>query len=130
MSFGTERQLTWRDYRRQRSKRGENCDMGMKRKSGDQDVVDGVTITRGSGNVFADLGFADSEERLAKARLARESSLRCAGMTQKEIAVRLEIDQPKVSTLVRGQLRQFSTERLMTFVRRVGQDVEIHARRP
>lgn len=100
--------------------------MAGKRKAGDQDVIDGVTITRGSGNVFADLGFADAEERLAKAKLAHEIAIRCEGMTQKVIAARLEIDQPKVSALLRGQLQQFSTERLMTFVRRVGQDVEIH----
>ena len=102
--------------------------MAGKRKAGDQDVVDGVTATRGSGNVFADLGFADAEERLAKAKLAHEIAVRCEGMTQKAIAARLEIDQPKVSALLRGQLQQFSTERLMTFLRRVGQDVEIHLR--
>ena len=102
--------------------------MATKRKAGDQDFIDGVAITRGSGNVFADLGFADAEERLAKAKLAREVANRCEGLTQKEIAARLEIDQPKVSALLRGQLQQFSTERLMTFVRRVGQDVEIHVR--
>lgn len=100
--------------------------MAAKRKAGDPDFIDGVAITRGSGNVFADLGFADAEERLAKAKLAREIANRCEGMTQKEIAARLEIDQPKVSALLRGQLQQFSTERLMTFIRRVGQDVEIH----
>jgi predicted XRE-type DNA-binding protein len=100
--------------------------MAGKRKAGDRDTIDGVTITRGSGNVFADLGFDDAEERVAKASLAHEIAERCDGMTQKEIAARLEIDQPKVSALLRGQLQQFSTERLMTFVRRVGQDVEIH----
>jgi predicted XRE-type DNA-binding protein len=103
--------------------------MATKRRAGDQDTIDGVTITRGSGNVFADLGFADAEERLAKAELAHEIAIRCEGMTQKEIGARLEIDQPKVSALLRGQLQQFSTERLMTFVRRVGQDVEIHVHR-
>jgi predicted XRE-type DNA-binding protein len=102
--------------------------MATKRKAGDQNVIDGVTITRGSGNVFTDLGFTDAEERLAKAKLAHEIASHCEGMTQKEIAARLEIDQPKVSALLRGQLQQFSTERLMTFVRRVGQDVEIHVR--
>lgn len=99
--------------------------MAAKRKAGDQDVMQGVTVTRGSGNVFADLGFADADERSAKAKLAHEIAEHCEGMTQKEIAARLQIDQPKVSALLRGQLQQFSTERLMTLVRRVGQDVEI-----
>lgn len=30
-----------------------------------------TTVERGSGNVFADLGFPDADERLAKAELAR-----------------------------------------------------------
>ena len=102
--------------------------MPVKRKAGDQDVIDGVMVRRGSGNVFADLGLGDADERLAKAKLAHEIANACEGMTQREIAARLEIDQPKVSALLRGQLRQFSTERLMTFVRRAGQDVEIHVR--
>ena len=100
--------------------------MASKRKAGDQDVIDGVTITRGTGNVFADLGFADAEEREAKAKLAHEIATRCEGMTQMQVAARLHIDQPKVSALLGGHLQQFSTERLMTFARRLGQDVEIH----
>lgn len=100
--------------------------MAEKRKAGDSDVINGVTFTRGSGNVYADLGFANPEEWQAKADLAMAITIHCAGMTQREIAVLLEIDQPKVSALSRGQLQQFSTERLVTLVRRSGQDVEIH----
>lgn len=32
-----------------------------------------IAVTRGSGNVFADLGFDNPEEELLKARLAREA---------------------------------------------------------
>ena len=32
----------------------------------------GVEIIRGSGNVFADIGFADADERQTKLRLAYE----------------------------------------------------------
>ncbi|CAN5566706.1 hypothetical protein BH11ARM2_BH11ARM2_13790 [soil metagenome] len=35
------------------------------------------------------------------------------------------IDPPKVSKIVRGRLSGFSTERLMTFLVRLGLDVEI-----
>ncbi|HLY54264.1 MAG TPA: XRE family transcriptional regulator, partial [Stellaceae bacterium] len=41
----------------------------------------------------------------------------------------LEIDQPKVSRLLRGQLTGFSTERLMHFLTRLGRDVEIVVKR-
>jgi predicted XRE-type DNA-binding protein len=102
--------------------------MTSKRKAGDQDVIDGITITRGSGNVFADIGLPNPEELLAKCELAFEIADRCKGMTQKQIAARLDIDQPKVSALINEQLAQFSIERLVTFLRRLGQDVEIHMR--
>lgn len=38
------------------------------------------------------------------------------------------IDQPKVSMLMRGRLKDFSTERLMHFLVRLGQDVVIDIR--
>ena len=34
------------------------------------DVIDDETITRGTGNVFADLGIAEVDERQTKLRLA------------------------------------------------------------
>ncbi len=35
------------------------------------------------------------------------------------------IDQPKVSKILRGQLREFSIERILGFLRAIGWDVEI-----
>lgn len=80
-----------------------------------------------SGNVFADLGFPDAGERLAKARLAQTicELISAADLTQKEAGQRLGIDQPKVSALMRGKLRDFSTERLMRFVTALDHDVVI-----
>ncbi len=61
-----------------------------------------VAVTKGSGNVFADLGVAEPEEELAKAQLA--SHIRDAftrqRLTQVEAAQRLGLDQPKVSALI------------------------------
>lgn len=91
-----------------------------------------VKIERGSGNVFADLGFADADERLAKANLAHKicSLIEDAGLTQTQAAERLGIDQPKVSMLTRGRLKDFSTDRLMRFIIRLGQDVVIGVEEP
>jgi len=85
-----------------------------------------------SGNVFADIGLPDAEEHLAKARLARTicDLIKDAGLNQKEAAKRLGIDQPKVSALMRGKLRDFSTERLMRFVIALDHDVVISVREP
>lgn len=98
------------------------------RKHGNTREIQGTTITRGSGNVFADLRLPDAEERLAKANLAHEIAVLLGESTQKEAAARLGIDQPKVSALIRGKLDQFSTERLMGFLTRLGQNVEIHVK--
>ena len=47
------------------------------------------------------------------------------GWNQKKAAERMGIDQPKVSKILRGQLREFSVERLIDFLRAIGCDVDI-----
>jgi predicted XRE-type DNA-binding protein len=86
-----------------------------------------IAIEEGSGNVFADLGLPNAEERLAKAGLALKimEAIRARHLTQTSAAKLLDIDQPKVSRLLRGQLAGFSTDRLMHFLTLLGRDVEI-----
>ena len=80
-----------------------------------------------SGNVFADLGLPNPEERLVKAELASKISslIEQKNLTQMEAAELLGIDQPKVSALTRGRLSGFSAERLLRFLNALGSDVEI-----
>jgi predicted XRE-type DNA-binding protein len=87
-------------------------------------------IVNSSGNVFADLGLPDADEALAKADLARQIArlIQRQGWTQVRAAQALGIDQPKVSALVRGRLEGFSTERLIHFLNKLDQDVEISVR--
>jgi predicted XRE-type DNA-binding protein len=89
-------------------------------------------VHNSGGNVFADIGLPHADEHLAKARLARTlcDLIAAAGLNQKEAAKRLGIDQPKVSALMRGRLREFSTERLMRFVTALDHDVVITIREP
>jgi predicted XRE-type DNA-binding protein len=86
-----------------------------------------IAVEEGSGNVFADIGLPDPEERLAKADLAIRISetIRARRLTQTRAAHILKIDQPKISRLLRGQLSGFSTERLMHFLTLLGRDIEI-----
>jgi predicted XRE-type DNA-binding protein len=88
-------------------------------------------ITRGSGNVFADLGYPDAEERQTKLRLAHTLSqiLKQRHLTQAAAAELLGISQPKVSALVNYRLEGFSVERLMTFLTALDRDVEIVIRK-
>jgi predicted XRE-type DNA-binding protein len=91
-----------------------------------------MKVRASGGNVFADLGLPDADERLTKAELANEICclIRSAKLTQTQAARRLGVDQPKVSALMRGQLKEFSIERLIRFATRLGRDVLIHLRSP
>ena len=86
-----------------------------------------IRVEIGSGNVFADIGLPNPEERLAKARLAMQINDIIEGrrLTQLQAAKLLGIDQPKVSALRNGRLAIFSLERLMQFLVRLGRDINI-----
>ena len=84
-------------------------------------------IIRGTGNVFADLGYADAEERQTKLRLAHTINgvIARRRINQAATAAKLGVSQPKVSALANYKLDGFSVERLMTFLTALDQDVEI-----
>jgi predicted XRE-type DNA-binding protein len=85
------------------------------------------TFTESSANVFADPGLPDARARFAKAELARSITaiIQERGLTQREAARVLGIDQPKVSAISRGRLGDFSLERLLMLVNRLGMDIDI-----
>jgi len=87
-------------------------------------------VREGSGNIFADLGFANPEREQLKARLTLQiyRLIKQRGLTQVEAGEILGIKQPHVSSLMRGQSGAFSVERLMDFLTALGQDVEITVR--
>ena len=85
-------------------------------------------LTRGSSNVFADLGLPAADELLVKAGLAHRISVLIDDLSQVAAAKLLRIDQPKVSRLLRGDLYGFSTEQLMRFLNDLGHDVAIEVR--
>jgi predicted XRE-type DNA-binding protein len=84
-------------------------------------------IVRGTSNVFADLGYADAEERQTKLRLAYALNqiIEHRHLTQAEAAALLGVNQPKISALLRYKLDGFSVERLMTFLTALDRDVQI-----
>ena len=84
-------------------------------------------VTRGTGNVFADLGFPDAAERQARLRLAfaLNQELEARKISQADAAKVLGLTQPKVSALRHYKLAGFSVERLMNLLTALDQDVEI-----
>ena len=80
-----------------------------------------------SGNVFADLGLDGAGEHLIKAGLVVKIDriIRQRHLTQVAAAQLMGVDQPKVSSMLAGQFRGYSVERLMLFLVALGHDVEI-----
>ena len=95
-------------------------------------LKDMSVVTYGSSNIFADLGFEDSEEMLAKAKLAIaiKDVIKERELTQVQAAELMGIDQPRVSKLISGRLGDFSTDRLLHYLLQLGSDVEIVVHRP
>jgi len=88
-------------------------------------------VAASSGNVFADLGLRNAEERQTKVRLAVaiHEIVRSQQLSQTAAARRLKVNQPKISALLNYQLAGFSVERLMNFLTALDRDVEIVIRR-
>ena len=88
-----------------------------------------IKVRSSSGNIFADLGLANYSELLIKAELVRQISelITVRKLTQIEAAKCLGIERSKITDLLRGQLSEFSIERLFRFLNALGSDVEIRA---
>jgi predicted XRE-type DNA-binding protein len=85
------------------------------------------SVVESSGNVFADLGFANPEQELLKAQLLLQiyRTIKERKLTQAQAGEILGVKQPHVSSLMRGQSGAFSVERLMEFLTALGHDIEI-----
>lgn len=88
-------------------------------------------VTRGSGNVFADLGLDDAEELLAKSKLAQmiRKVIADREMTQAEAGKSLGTSQTEISRLMRGELDRFSMERLIQLLMRCERDIDLVVKR-
>jgi predicted XRE-type DNA-binding protein len=87
-------------------------------------------VTRGSGNVFADIGIGQPEEALTKALIVETIAdlLARRDLGQQEAGRLVGLTQPQVSRLMRGDIREFSYERLIRVLTALGQDVDITIR--
>ena len=83
--------------------------------------------TKGSGNIFADLGLPNAEEHQLKAALLVQIKRLIADrqLTQTEAAKLIKMKQPDLSKLLRGHFKLASVEKLMLMLTALDQDVEI-----
>uniref|UniRef100_E6Q5G7 Putative Transcriptional regulator, XRE family n=1 Tax=mine drainage metagenome TaxID=410659 RepID=E6Q5G7_9ZZZZ len=87
-------------------------------------------IVKSSGNVFADLGLAHSEEALAKAKLMHfiSQAIERRGWSQSEAAVELGVSQSNISNIARGSGRSYSLEKLSGIVHKLNGTVTIEVK--
>lgn len=86
-----------------------------------------IEIEKSSGNVFKDLEIPNSEEYLAKARLALiiNSIITESGLTRRKAAKMLDLSKSQFSALSEGLLDDFSIESLFLLIRKLDCKVEI-----
>ena len=89
-------------------------------------------LTRSSGNVCRDLGFAgeDAEHLAIRADLMIqiEKAIKSRRLKQAEAAKVMRATQPRVSDLLRGRINLFSTDTLIDMLARLGARVRLVTR--
>jgi len=87
-----------------------------------------IKITKGSGNVFRDLGYSPAEAEHLRIRaglmLALERLIARRRLTQARAAKLLSVSQPRVNDLVRGRFHRFSIDALVDMLARAG--IRVH----
>jgi predicted XRE-type DNA-binding protein len=86
-----------------------------------------IRATRGSGNIYVDLGLEHADLEMARAELAARvvTLVERGGLTTGAAAKLLGVSRSEVSALVRGQLHNFSIDRLFHCLTALGCDVAI-----
>ncbi|MGH8489125.1 MAG: helix-turn-helix domain-containing protein [Gammaproteobacteria bacterium] len=89
--------------------------------------------SKGSGNLFADLGLVNADELFARAQIGLHvyQILERRKLKQREISSILGIAQPDVSHSMNGHYGRFTTDKLLDFLKSLNQKVtiEINAHR-
>jgi predicted XRE-type DNA-binding protein len=83
-----------------------------------------------SENLFADLKLPDAESHFLKAQIVAEIYRLATSRkySQTKAGALMDISQPEVSRLFKGNFREYSVERLMNFLTAFDRDVEIVVR--
>lgn len=91
-----------------------------------------IPAQKGSGDVFADLGFSPAEaaELNAKSTLidAIAETMEKRGLTQADAARICRTDQPTLSKVLRGRMESVTIDRLTSWLTALGRSVEIRVK--
>lgn len=86
-----------------------------------------IEIEKGSGNVYEDLGFPDSEEMLLKAQLVSSihDLITSKSITRMQASEIIDMPQPALSRMLKGQFRDVSVSKMLEAISRLGRDIQI-----
>jgi predicted XRE-type DNA-binding protein len=90
-------------------------------------MEENIEFELSSGNVFADLGFENSEEMLLKSELVRQINNTINEQALSPIRVReiLSLDEKMLSNLSKGSLTELTLEHLFRYLNILGRDLEV-----
>ena len=92
-----------------------------------------LKITKGSGNVFRDLGFPEGEAQNLLLRtdliIKIEQLIKKSGLIQSEAAKVLGITQLRINDLLKGRIEKFSLDALVNMVASAGMEVKMTIRK-
>ena len=88
-----------------------------------------LKVTRGSGNIFADIGFDKDEAENLKLRaelmMRIEDCCRKSGAPQAMMAEALGLTTPRLNALLKGKIALFSLDALVNIATRAGLTVRL-----
>ncbi len=84
-------------------------------------------VTYTSESAFHARGLPDADDLVLRADLMRKVGeiVAARGLTQTQVGELMHIAQPRVAALLKGQINEFSTDRLLQALSDLGQDVEL-----
>lgn len=85
-----------------------------------------IEIEESTGNVYADLGVANADEMLIKAKLASKIGeiIKRRRWSQQQATAVLGLTQAKLSKMLRGQFRGISEAKMIDYMSQLGRDVQ------
>ena len=94
-------------------------------------MSDQLKKTRGSGNVFTDLGFnpEEADNLLLRAQLMSRIRDEARGLTQREAAALFSVSQPRLNDVLRGKIDKFSLDALVNMLGHAGMRVELKVKK-
>jgi len=90
-----------------------------------------IKMEKGSGNIFADIGFprGEAENLLMRAELMLQIRRASKGVTQAEAARKFGVTQPRINDVLRGKIDKFSLDALVNMLGKAGLRVEVQVRK-